>query len=56
VLKPGGMFAVEIGYDQSEAVEALFRAAGAAGVRTIKDLGLRDRVVAGSKNPLETGT
>ena len=55
VLKPGGMFAVEIGYDQSTAVEALFRAAGAAGVRTIKDLGLRDRVVAGSKNPLETG-
>ncbi|MFZ4607345.1 MAG: peptide chain release factor N(5)-glutamine methyltransferase [Caulobacter sp.] len=55
VLKPGGMFAVEIGYDQSAAVEALFRAAGAAGVRTIKDLGLRDRVVAGSKNPLETG-
>lgn len=55
VLKPGGMFAVEIGYDQSAAVEALFRGAGAAGVRTIKDLGLRDRVVAGSKNPLEAG-
>jgi len=55
VLKPGGMFAVEIGYDQSAAVEALFREAGAAGVRTIKDLGLRDRVVAGSKNPLEAG-
>ncbi len=55
VLKPGGMFAVEIGHDQSAAVEALFREAGAAGVRTIKDLGLRDRVVAGSKNPLETG-
>lgn len=55
VLKPGGMFAVEIGYDQSAAVEALFRQAGASGVRTIQDLGLRDRVVAGSKNPLETG-
>jgi len=55
VLKPGGMFAVEIGYDQSAAVEALFRQAGAGGVRTIQDLGLRDRVVAGSKNPLETG-
>lgn len=55
VLKPGGMFVVEIGHDQSAAVEALFREAGAAGVRTIKDLGLRDRVVAGSKNPLETG-
>ena len=56
VLKPGGMFAVEIGHDQSADVEALFRQAGASGVRTIKDLGLRDRVVAGSKNPLETGT
>lgn len=56
VLKPGGRFAVEIGYDQREAVEALFREAGAAGVRTIRDLGDRDRVVAGAKNPLETAT
>ncbi|MDB5419593.1 MAG: hemK [Phenylobacterium sp.] len=54
VLKPGGRFAVEIGYDQKDAVEALFRAAGAADVRTTRDLGDRDRVVAGSKNPLET--
>lgn len=49
VLKPEGMFAVEIGFDQSAAVEALFRDAGARNVRTIKDLGLRDRVVAGAK-------
>jgi len=55
VLKVGGMFAVEIGHTQSTAVEALFREAGAAQVRTIKDLALRDRVVAGAKNPLETG-
>jgi release factor glutamine methyltransferase len=55
VLKPGGMFAVEIGYDQSEAVEALFNAAGAQAVRTIKDLSTHDRVVTGVKNPLETG-
>jgi release factor glutamine methyltransferase len=54
VLKPGGRFAVEIGYDQKEAVEALFRQAGAAQVRTTRDLADRDRVVAGSKNPLET--
>lgn len=54
VLKPGGRFAVEIGYDQKDAVEALFVAAGATGVRTIRDLGDRDRVVAGAKNPLET--
>jgi len=54
VLKPGGRFAVEIGYDQKDAVEALFRAAGARGVETLKDLGDRHRVVAGQKNPLET--
>ena len=54
VLKPGGLLAVEIGHDQSSAVEALFRAAGAAQVRTVKDLALRDRVVTGFKNPLET--
>jgi release factor glutamine methyltransferase len=54
VLKPGGRFAVEIGYDQKDAVEALFREAGARDVRTIRDLADRDRVVAGSKNPLET--
>ena len=54
VLKPGGRFAVEIGYDQKEAVETLFRAAGAAGVTTVLDLANRDRVVAGTKNPLET--
>lgn len=54
VLKPGGRFAVEIGYDQKAAVEALFRQAGAVEVRTTRDLGDRDRVVAGAKNPLET--
>ncbi|RYF87800.1 MAG: peptide chain release factor N(5)-glutamine methyltransferase, partial [Caulobacteraceae bacterium] len=55
VLKPGGLFAVEIGHDQSAAVEALFREAGADQVRTTKDLATRDRVVTGFKNPLETG-
>lgn len=54
VLKPGGRFAVEIGYDQKDAVEALFREAGAADVRTIRDLADRDRVVAGSRKPLES--
>ena len=54
VLKPGGRFAVEIGYDQKTAVEALFREAGAAHVQTLRDLGDRDRVVAGTKNPLES--
>jgi release factor glutamine methyltransferase len=54
VLKPGGRFAVEIGYDQKTAVEGLFREAGAAGVTTIRDLADRDRVVAGMKKALET--
>jgi release factor glutamine methyltransferase len=54
VLKPGGRFAVEIGYDQKTAVEALFKAAGAEHVGTTRDLGDRDRVVAGAKKPLES--
>jgi len=54
VLKPGGRFAVEIGYDQKAAVEALFRDAGAIGVTTVPDLANRDRVVAGTKKALET--
>lgn len=54
VLKPGGRFAVEIGYDQKDAVEALYREAGAVFVRTIRDLGDRDRVVTGEKKTLET--
>ena len=49
VLKPGAMFAVEIGYDQSQAVEDLFRQAGVQNVRTIKDLSVNDRVVTGTK-------
>ncbi len=53
VLKPGARFAVEIGYDQKDAVEALFREAGALGVATIRDLSDRDRVVTGTKKALE---
>jgi release factor glutamine methyltransferase len=49
VLKPGAMFAVEIGYDQSADVEALFKAAGGQNVKTIKDLSTHDRVVIGTK-------
>ncbi|WP_269715974.1 peptide chain release factor N(5)-glutamine methyltransferase [Caulobacter sp. NIBR2454] len=54
VLKPGGLFAVEIGHTQSKDVEALFNAAGGLDVWTIKDLSDRDRVVTGLKKPLET--
>jgi release factor glutamine methyltransferase len=50
VLKSGGRFAVEIGFDQSAKVEALFKAAGAEGVTTAKDLANRDRVVFGHKS------
>jgi release factor glutamine methyltransferase len=52
VLRPGGLFAVEIGHTQKADVEALFTAAGAEGVHTLKDLATRDRVVAGRKKPL----
>lgn len=54
VLKPGGRFAVEIGYDQRTAVEALFQAAGAVDIVTLPDLANRDRVVSGTKKALET--
>ena len=55
VLRPGGLFLLEIGHDQSGAVEALMRAAGADGVRTVRDLSDRDRVVTGVRKPLENG-
>jgi release factor glutamine methyltransferase len=54
VLKPGGVFAVEIGYDQAQAVTALFQGAGALNVQTVRDLADRDRVITGIKNPLES--
>ncbi len=53
VLVPGGRFAVEIGFDQGAEVAALFTAAGAQGVRVVRDLGDRDRVVTGLKKPLD---
>jgi release factor glutamine methyltransferase len=51
VLKPGGVFAVEIGWDQGAAVKALFEAAGFSGVKVVKDLGDRDRVVTNGPDP-----
>ncbi len=51
VLKPDGVFAVEIGYDQARAVEALFEAAGAVDLVTLKDLANRDRVISGARRP-----
>jgi release factor glutamine methyltransferase len=52
VLKPGGMFALEVGVGQSGAVQGLMEAAGAADLMVAKDYGGRDRVVAGWKKPL----
>ena len=52
VLKPGGVFAVETGWDQAQQVKALFDAAGADQTVVVKDLGDRERVVTGVKNPL----
>jgi len=51
ILKPGGVFAVEIGWDQGEVVKALFEAAGFTGVIVVKDLGDRHRVVTNGPDP-----
>ncbi len=47
ILRPGGLFACEIGYDQGESVSALARATGLDGVRVLADLAGQDRVVIG---------
>ncbi|MES2860400.1 MAG: peptide chain release factor N(5)-glutamine methyltransferase [Pseudomonadota bacterium] len=54
ILKPGGIFAVEIGWDQGEAVKALFEAAGLEDVKVVKDLGDRHRVVTNGPDPRTT--
>jgi len=52
VLRPGGRFAVEIGHDQAAAVKNLFAEAGAEDLAAHRDLGDRDRVIAGTKKAL----
>lgn len=52
LLKPGGLFAIETGWDQAPQVKALFEAAGGHQVEIVKDLSDRERVVTGIKNPL----
>ena len=47
LLKPGGVFALEIGYDQGRSVSDLMRAIGAMKVSCRSDLGGNDRVVLG---------
>ncbi len=51
ILKPGGVFAVEIGWDQGPSVLALFRAAGFADAKVVKDLSDRHRVVTNGPDP-----
>lgn len=46
-LAPQGMLALEIGFDQSEAVEELLRAESYANVSTVRDLGGNARCVLG---------
>jgi release factor glutamine methyltransferase len=45
-LKPAGLVAVEIGFDQADEVAAIFEANGFALVELRKDLGGRDRALA----------
>jgi release factor glutamine methyltransferase len=52
VLRPGGMFAVEIGIGQAQEVTALFQAAGAEALAVHNDLATHPRVVAGHKKAL----
>lgn len=53
ILKPDGVFAVEIGWDQAAAVRALFEAAGFEKVKVVKDLAGRDRVITNGPDPHE---
>ncbi|MFC0634531.1 peptide chain release factor N(5)-glutamine methyltransferase [Brevundimonas balnearis] len=50
ILKPGGTYAVEIGWDQGPAVRALFEAAGLE-AKIVRDLGDRDRVITNGPDP-----
>ncbi len=49
VLKPGGLFALEIGHDQGQAVRTLMTQAGGEAIDVAGDLGGRDRAVFGRK-------
>jgi release factor glutamine methyltransferase len=49
ILKPGGALGVEIGYDQADAVAALFEQNGLINIRVHEDMEHRPRVVAGER-------
>jgi release factor glutamine methyltransferase len=50
-LTPGGLLALEIGYEQGAAALELLRSGGFADVQLARDLGGRDRVVSGYGPP-----
>lgn len=51
LLVPGGLFALEIGFDQGESVSALAAQAGLVGIGVKQDLSGQDRVVIGRRAP-----
>jgi len=51
ILKPGGVFAVEIGWTQGDVVKALFEAQGFENVKITLDLANRARVVTNGPDP-----
>jgi release factor glutamine methyltransferase len=51
VIKPGGIFAVEIGWDQGDAVKGLFDEGGFDDVKVVLDLANRSRVVTNGPDP-----
>jgi len=50
VLKPGGAFLIEIGFDQGVAVRKIFEETGFQNIDVIPDLNQKDRVVKGVKS------
>ncbi len=50
-LRSEGLLLVEIGYEQAEAVQALFEQNGFSGIEVIRDLSGHDRVVLGRLKP-----
>ncbi|HGM6732114.1 TPA: peptide chain release factor N(5)-glutamine methyltransferase [Stenotrophomonas maltophilia] len=48
-LLPGGWLLIEHGWDQGEAIRALFEAAAFADVQTVRDLEQRDRITLGRR-------
>ncbi|MCL2003270.1 MAG: peptide chain release factor N(5)-glutamine methyltransferase [Oscillospiraceae bacterium] len=55
VLRPGGLFAVEVGYDGAETVSRMAREAGLTGVTVRKDYAGHGRIVYGYTQPHKRG-